>query len=111
MRVAVCLAVSLVSVRLSLAATTQSTGRTEVPPYKLIDAVIEGLARANVALAEVNAKSDQASLVDRMTAVQNASIELGVVKRYIQPLTSASNENPLPPLHPQSRRIPQCRSR
>jgi hypothetical protein len=93
MRVAVCLALSLVSLRLSLAAAAQPVGRMEVPPYKLIDAVIEGLARANVALEEVNAKSDRASFVDRMTAVQNASIELGVVKRYIQPLTSASNEN------------------
>jgi hypothetical protein len=91
MRVAILLTALLLCAYVPLRATA-SEDRASSPAYKVIDHVIEGLARANAALDDVNAKS-KASLVDRMTAVQNASIELGVVNKYIEPFASSRNAN------------------
>ena|ERR1043165_2072519 len=79
---------------LQLAWADQPTAKAPRPAsaYKLLDAIIETLARSSSALEEINAKS-QASLVDRMTAIQNANVELDAVKRYIEPFSSVDNEN------------------
>jgi hypothetical protein len=90
----ICLTALILPLQLAWSSTQQSSVSTStaVSAYQLLDALIETLARSSSALDDVNARS-QATLVDRMTSVQNAKIELDVVKRYIQPFSSAENEN------------------
>jgi hypothetical protein len=54
--------------------------------------VIESLSRTHLAFKAVNDSGQRRSMVDRMTAVQNASIEVGIAKRSLQEFTSAENE-------------------
>jgi len=63
-----------------------------VTPDQFLGAIIESLARSHMAINAVNEKANAKSLVDRMTANQNASIELDIAARNIQRFTSAQED-------------------
>jgi hypothetical protein len=73
--------------------TRRDAASPQFTSYEFLEAIIGSLARSYVALKLVNDKADDSSLVERMTAIQNASIELGIAERNIQPFLLAPNEN------------------
>lgn len=56
-------------------------------------AVVNSLAREHHALKAVNNAADQPSLVDRMTTIRNATVELNLCKGIVADFTSDANEN------------------
>lgn len=54
-------------------------------------AVVKSLAREHRALRAVNDAADQPSLVDRMTTIRNANVELGLCEILLQDFVSDSN--------------------
>ncbi|MBK5295283.1 MAG: hypothetical protein JJE04_26850 [Acidobacteriia bacterium] len=65
----------------------------QVTPRQFLDAIIESLARSHMAIKAMNQKANDPSLVERMTANQNASIELDIAASNIQRFTSVQDEN------------------
>lgn len=68
------------------------TALKEVTPYEFLDAVVDSLVRSHVAITAVNEKANDPSLVERMTANQNANIELDLASRNIQRFISVKDE-------------------
>lgn len=66
---------------------------TPVAFAKYLGQVIDSLAKAHVTIKQTNNAMQRSSIVDKMTAVQNAGIELGIEKRSLKEFTSAENEN------------------
>ncbi len=65
----------------------------EVTPNQFLGAIIESLARSHMAVKAVNEKAKGPSLVERMTANQNASIELAIAASNLRRFASAKDEN------------------
>lgn len=55
-------------------------------------AVVKSLAREHRALRAVNDAADKPSLVDRMTTIRNANVELGLCELLVQDFASDANE-------------------
>jgi len=76
------------------AASAQPQAQAEqVTPFQFLDAIIASLARSHMAIKAVNEKANDPSLVERMTANQNASIEVVIATRNIQRFASAQDDN------------------
>lgn len=75
------------------AASGADAPRNQVASATYLRAVIESLVRSHLALKAVNDSAQLRSLVDRMTAIQNATIELGISKDVLRRFASSENEN------------------
>jgi hypothetical protein len=65
----------------------------QVTPHQFLDAIIASLGRSHMAIKAANDKANDPSLVERMTANQNASVELGIAAGNIQRFMSAQAED------------------
>jgi TPR repeat protein len=89
-----CLSGCLLSVLFSNDGRTESSAaQSPSKSFEFLSAVIDGLGRSYTALKLVNDEAKNRTVVDRMTANQNASIELHMAESSLAPFKSDKNDN------------------
>jgi hypothetical protein len=71
-----------------------AAAQPEPTPHAFLGAVIQSLARSQRGLKMVNdAAAAKSSMVDMMTANQNAAVEIRIAESFVEPYASSRDEN------------------